>query len=146
MTNITFTIPGPPQGKARPRVVRTKYGRSMSFTPDKTVAYEELVRARYAVAPHPEVPLQGPVCVSIVASYPIPASTSKKRHAEMLAGMDYPAKKPDWDNIGKIICDALNGIAYRDDAQVIFAQVEKRYAEFPCVKVRIWEVHNDARS
>lgn len=42
---IKFIIPGEPQGKARPRVVRMKSGRSMSYTPDKTVAYEELVRA-----------------------------------------------------------------------------------------------------
>lgn len=39
---IEFTIPGDPRGKARPRVVRLKNGASMSYTPDKTVAYEEL--------------------------------------------------------------------------------------------------------
>lgn len=44
---IKFIIPGEPQGKARPRVVRMKSGRSMSYTPDKTVAYEELVRQRF---------------------------------------------------------------------------------------------------
>lgn len=41
---IEFTIPGDPRGKGRPRVVRLKNGASMSYTPDKTVAYEELAR------------------------------------------------------------------------------------------------------
>ena len=44
---IEFTIPGDPRGKARPRVVRLKNGASMSYTPDKTVAYEELIRQRF---------------------------------------------------------------------------------------------------
>jgi len=140
MSMIEFIIPGPPQGKARPRVVRTKSGRSMSFTPDKTVAYEELVRARYTAACHPAEPLQGPVCVEVAAWYSIPQSASKKRHAAMLNGSEYPTKKPDCDNVLKIICDALNGIAYHDDAQVVHSSVDKRFSDFPHVDVRIREV------
>lgn len=47
MKSVSFEIPGPPQGKARPRVVRAKNGASLTYTPDKTVAYEELVRLRF---------------------------------------------------------------------------------------------------
>lgn len=129
---ISFTIPGPPQGKARPRVVRTKSGASMSFTPDKTVAYEELVRLRFLeAAKDAEMaePCEAPVCITILALYPIPKSTSKKRAAAMERCEILPAKKPDWDNIGKIICDALNGLAYKDDAQVVAASVRKQYTD-----------------
>lgn len=48
-----------------------------------------------------------------------------------------PAKKPDADNIAKIICDSLNNVAYRDDTQVIELTVIKRYAKEPKVKVMI---------
>ena len=137
---ITFTVPGPPQGKARPRVVRTATGKSRSYTPDKTVAYEELVRQRYlAVANGIGFGGKDALMVTIVAYYPIPASVSKRRRADMLAGNERPTKKPDYDNIGKIVCDALNGIAYQDDAQITDGRVVKRYTDGPGeVWVRIW--------
>lgn len=43
---IELVIPGEPRGKGRPRIVRLKNGRSGSYTPDKTVSYEELIRQR----------------------------------------------------------------------------------------------------
>ena len=136
---IYFTIPGPPVGKARPKVVRAKNGMSMTYTPDKTVAYEELVRLRFqeSLKVRPFVPLQGALRIKIFAGYPIPKSTSKKRRAAMLAGTELPTKKPDWDNIGKIICDALNGVAYEDDKQVTESQMRKRYLDGPG-QVEVW--------
>ena len=47
----------------------------------------------------------------------------------MRSGIIRPTKKPDFDNIAKIICDALNGIAYKDDASIVSAIVEKYYAD-----------------
>ena len=136
---IYFTIPGPPVGKARPKVVRAKNGISMTYTPDKTVAYEELVRLRFqeSLEVRPFIPLQGALRIKIFAGYPIPKSTSKKRRAAMLAGTELPTKKPDWDNIGKIICDALNGVAYEDDKQVTESQMRKRYIDGPG-QVEVW--------
>lgn len=64
----------------------------------------------------------GPVRVSIVAIFARPKSATKKRGPNRR----YPCtKKPDWDNIAKSICDALNGVAYRDDAQVAEGRVER---------------------
>ena len=57
----------------------------------------------------------------------------------MLDGLIRPTKKPDWDNIGKVVCDALNGIAYRDDAQIVDSMVRKFYGEVPRVVVIIRE-------
>lgn len=131
MKSITFSIPGPPQGKARPKVVRNKYtGKSMSYTPDKTVAYEELTRLRYRAAAHGFIYPEGAYLrVTILAGYPVPKSASKKKRAEMLAEEIRPDKKPDIDNIQKIIMDALNGIAYPDDKQVIQSVSEKKYVD-----------------
>lgn len=128
-----FVIPGEPQGKGRPRFVR-KTG--MSYTPDKTVAYEELVRQRFlATANGERFEDDEPVFVEIIANMAIPKSASKKKQAAMLNGDIRPIKKVDWDNCGKIICDALNGIAYRDDSQVVDGHVKKYYAETGSVVV-----------
>lgn len=51
-----------------------------------------------------------------------------------------PTKKPDWDNIGKIVTDALNGVAYHDDAQIVDAQVRKFYSKDPRVEIIIQDI------
>lgn len=124
---IGFVIPAPPQGKARPRVVRMKNGASVSYTPDKTVAYEELVRQVYRSQNSFVFENDVPIQVSISALFPIPKSASRKKREDMLSGRILPTKKPDCDNIAKIICDALNGFAYYDDAQIVRCIVNKRY-------------------
>ncbi|MCI9273995.1 MAG: RusA family crossover junction endodeoxyribonuclease [Clostridiales bacterium] len=135
---IKFTIPGPPKGKARPKVTRAKNGASITYTPDATVAYEELVRSRYITASN-GVKFLGdtPLKMIIEAVFPIPKSKSNRIKSEMLAGWIVPTKKPDCDNIIKIICDALNGIAYGDDAQIVDVSIRKIYGSEPRVEVRI---------
>jgi len=71
----------------------------------------------------------------IIAYYAIPASTSQKKRREMESGLLRPIKKPDVDNLAKVVCDALNKIAYRDDAQVVDAQVSKYYSDQPRIEV-----------
>ena len=135
-----FEVPGTPRGKQRPRVVRQN-GRTISFTPDQTVQYENLVRWCYKTAENSKrFPDDMPLKVIINAYYDIPKSASKKKRAQMLDGELRPTKKPDADNIAKIICDALNGIAYRDDAQVVTCIINKRYSEEPSVSVEIEEI------
>ena len=56
---------------------------------------------------------------NILAYFEPPKSISKKKRAEMLEGKIWPAKKPDSDNIAKVVLDALTGIAYHDDTQII---------------------------
>lgn len=75
--------------------------------------------------------------IHVAAIYPVPHSWSKRRQAEAIDNQILPMVKPDWDNIGKIVCDALNGIAYKDDAAITDATVCKRYGTRPCVAVRL---------
>lgn len=142
---IYFAISGEPQGKARPRVVRTKNGSSHTYTPGKTVAYEKRVQMCYIEATGGYTFPKGvELSVAIEAFYAIPQSKSKKQRALMSSGEIRPTKKPDWDNIGKIICDSLNGIAYSDDAQIVIATVAKYYtANSPYVTVTISEAAHD---
>lgn len=139
--SICFEIPGPPQGKARPRVVRAKNGASLTYTPDKTVAYEELVRLRFeSTAQGFRFPDDAQLAIQITAYYPVPKSKSKRICADMIAGAIRPTKKPDCDNIVKIICDALNELAYKDDSQIVTTQIAKYYAEAPRTFVKIMVV------
>lgn len=139
--SVMFSIPGEPQGKARARVVRTKTGKSVSYTPNKTAAYEELVRRCYRNQMGGyKFPPDSPLCVEIAAFFSIPQSKSKRVKEQMREGKILPTKKPDADNIAKIICDALNGVAYADDKQIISLTIEKGYSLEPKVIVEIEEV------
>lgn len=132
---VRFTIPGAPFGKQRPRVV-SRGNFSKAYTPKETVSYENLVKYSYMEQAQGVIfPAEAQLSVEITAYYTIPKSASKKKMAEMLAGTIRPTKKPDFDNIGKIICDSLNTIAYHDDSAIVEAQVHKYYDETPRVEV-----------
>ena len=114
-----FTILGEPAGKGRPRFSNAG-GFVKTYTPEKTVSYENLVKLEYEQqCRNYRFPDDAQLDVRIVAYYEIPKSTSKKKAKLMEEGKIRPTKKPDFDNIGKIICDSLNQRAYRDDAQIV---------------------------
>ena len=134
-----FCIHGDPQGKGRPRF-STVCGHVHTRTPDETVLYENLVKTEYRQQVGVKFPDDAMLDVRIFAYYPIPKSASKRKRQAMLEKKIRPTKKPDWDNVGKVICDSLNGIAYRDDAQVVDSMVRKFYGETPKVVVTIEEI------
>lgn len=82
----------------------------------------------------------GALKMAITAFYPIPTSWSKKKRTAAIGGAIRPTVKPDADNVLKVICDALNGIAYADDKQIVEAAVRKFYVMEPAVVVEIEEV------
>lgn len=133
---IRFTIPGNPQGKARVRTVHAK-GKTFSYTPEKTVLYENLIKISYWQARARPFPAGEPIKIGITAFYPIPKSTSKKKKEEMMSGKILPTKKPDIDNVVKSIMDGLNGAAYRDDSQIVTLIAKKRYSDIPRVEVSV---------
>ncbi|EOU1974794.1 RusA family crossover junction endodeoxyribonuclease [Clostridium perfringens] len=115
-------VTGKIRGKARPRICR-----GHAFTPKDTVQYEKLVRDCYKKQDGRY--LEGSIKALIIAYYKIPKSYSKKRVQAIKDGLEEPTKKPDIDNIAKIILDSLNGIAYKDDSQIIELRVIKKYTE-----------------
>lgn len=134
---LTFTVPGQPQGKGRPRV--GKIGtHARLFTPAKTVAYEGLVAHAAQVAMAGRAPLQSAVGCNVFIDCQVPASWSQKKQRMALAGEILPESKPDADNVVKAIFDGLNGVLWRDDVLVVDLRVRKRYAATPCVRVEVW--------
>ena len=122
---IQFTVPGQPQGKGRPRFSRAG-GFVRTYTPAATRSYEDAIRIA-AVRAGAEV-MTGPLRMKIYACRQVPASASKREVSELLAGMAYCTTRPDWDNLGKICSDALNGVCYEDDSQIVDARVVKQWA------------------
>lgn len=136
---VTFTVRGEPTGKSRPKFdTRGPFPRAV--TPKKTANYETLTQMEYEAQCHGHFfPKEAALGMKITAYKPIPKGTSKRKVLQMLQDHIRPGKKPDFDNVGKIICDALNGVAFHDDAQIVDGRIIKRYDEAPRVEVEIWE-------
>ena len=136
--NCCFEIEGKIKGKGRPRFA--KYGNFVkAYTPTDTASYENLIKLQFRISCgdwYSEKPLK----MKIKAIQGIIKSASKKDKARMLSGELKPTKKPDADNIVKIICDALNNIAYKDDTQIVELEFKKAYGELEKVIVEIEEI------
>jgi Holliday junction resolvase RusA-like endonuclease len=133
---IRFEILGQPIAKQRPRVTRS----GIAYTPAKTVNYETLVKYTYQSTYGHREPISGYIEANITAVFPVPKSYSKKKTAELLNGNNNYDKKPDCDNLAKIILDSLNGLAYKDDSQVTALHVNKEYGTQPKVIVTLKEI------
>lgn len=130
---IEINAPGDPVGKGRPR-----FYQGHAVTPKKTKAYEKSLRdlAKKAVSE----PLTGPVSVSIILRFGIPDSWTKKKKAEARENRLLPTKKPDIDNCVKAVLDAMNGVLWDDDSQVVHMVVSKVYTSMePYTQIRVWK-------
>jgi Holliday junction resolvase RusA-like endonuclease len=137
---ISFEIHGEPAGWQRTgyRVVVPKHGKPFAtiYTPAETRAYEKAMGMAAKVAMRGRAPLSGPLRLTVTAFMPVPGSWSWKKRDAALAGVIRPTVKPDWDNLGKMT-DALKGIAWADDTQVVDGRVIKLYDERPRLRIEI---------
>jgi len=125
---ISFSIPGEAVAFAR----AGKNGKR-HFTPSKQAAFMGAVKLFAQRALAGQEPFEGPVRIAVRADYLHPASWSAKKKAATV----WKTSKPDADNIAKLLKDALNKVAFHDDAQVAELIVQKRYAPFACLTVSV---------
>ncbi len=134
-----FKIMGPVKAKQSVKVAHI--GDFMKkYTPSDVKMYANWVKHCFMMQYKNHTPdiLNGYyIDVKIDAYRKIPASFSEKKKEMALLQYIRPDKKPDWDNISKNICDALNGIAYFDDKGVVDGEVHKYYAAVDYVNVTI---------
>ena len=130
---IVIDLPGLPRGKGRPRF-STRNGFARAYTDAQTESYEGALRLAASVAMVGLEPLQGPLSMSVVATFPVPASWSKKKQQAALSGSVWPTGRPDADNLMKV-SDALNAIVFRDDAQIISASILKQYGRLTGLRI-----------
>ena len=150
-----FTVKGQPVGKGRPRVTR---GGMHTYTPEKTVNYEKLVRFYYKGKNYGDKPIK----IIIKAFYKTPKTTKLRKGEiiEKLKEADLPIDglkgelwkracefdaikctvKPDAGNVSKSIKDALNGVAYDDDSQIVDDHIKKFRSVDPRAEIEISEV------
>ena len=138
MMQITFTIPGPPHGKGRPRFAR-RGNFVATYTDAKTSSYEDQIRFYALQAMGSSKPLGTALEAAIYIRLPVPKSYPKKRAEACLSGSEWPCKKPDWDNVAKSVCDAMNSIIFVDDSQIVECHVRKVYSATAGVDVLIKE-------
>lgn len=129
-------VTGPITGKGRPRLNGTT---GAVYTPQGTKRYEELIKWCYQTQ-RGEYMHEYPVKVTIVAEYSVPKTAPIAKREAMLAGEIEPVIKPDIDNIAKIVLDALNGVAYKDDKQVVKLGCFKRYAAESRLMIKVERV------
>lgn len=134
---IVFSVPGPPVGWQRAGVNRYS-GRH--YTQNKTRYAEQEIAIRYrAVARGWKWPAKTPLGIVVYACFPIPKSVTKAERAAMIERRILPTIKVDWDNCGKLVGDALNGVAYTDDKDIVAGVVYKIYSEAPKIVVMIFD-------
>lgn len=119
-SRIAFMVPGIPCAWARARLSGKRH-----FTPKKQAGAMALVQVVAAEAMAEHDPFTGPVRMSVNAVWPWPKSRSEKKRRE--PGAHHKTSKPDSDNVGKLVSDAINGVVFVDDAQVAELRVTKQY-------------------
>lgn len=132
---IKIVIPYPPVAKGRPKFTRQGF----AYTPKKTRDYEKLVKT-IALQHRPKELWLGPLFLSASFHCPIPESFSKKKKQLAIEGKLRPASRPDLSNYVKAVEDALNGVIYKDDSQIVDESLEKLYSSHPRVEIYIEEI------
>lgn len=129
-----FSISGRAIPKARPRVTRSGY----AYTPRTTQHFERLVQMEYWNQCGTDMfPDKAALVVNIEFRFAPPKSWPEKKRNEVIEKMEYPTCRPDLDNLVKAVTDALNGIAYKDDSQIVALTCRKVYGYKDQTGVRI---------
>jgi len=131
MSRLTFRVVTDPVAKARPRA-SFRGGQARIYTPAKTKDAEWRIRTTFCETFPQHEAWVGPVSLAITALLAMPQSIPKKRRDSAL-----PVTRPDVDNYLKTVLDALNGVAFKDDSQVVSVACSKRYA---LVGPPAWEI------
>lgn len=136
---VTIRMPGKPIGKGRPRFLKrgfkTAAGHTQyTYTPAETRAYEAALTLIARRQMRGRAPFEGALAVLIYAHFAYPVSLPKNRRAIARA-----TGRPDWENVGKIACDALNKVVWNDDAQIVEGTVVKLFSSEPRLEIFVSE-------
>lgn len=122
---IIFTVAGKPVGKGRPRFAN-RGGYTTTYTPEKTANYENWIKVCFMKAYPNFKPLEEALKLTFIATFIKPKSNKMK----------HPTIKPDCDNLIKCM-DALNGLAFLDDKQIVVVLAEKKWGNNEGVEIML---------
>lgn len=139
---IKFIVKGQAKGKQRPGF---NSHNKKAYTRQQTKDYEENIQIEYKrQCKNFRFNDDAPLRVMIIEYREIPKSTPKKLIKPMLENVIKPIHKIDVDNLAKIVLDGLNGIAYKDDAQIVELYIKKRYSQEPSIAVALEELKEES--
>lgn len=138
---MKLVINEPPKPQSRPRFnsyTKRAYESSDMTAYKKKISYEALKVFKSPIEKYK------PLKISITFYMPIPKALSKvkKNTARLESDRWYVTKKPDIDNLAKAVLDALNGIAFFDDGQIVKLELEKFYSFNPRTEIFFKELNN----
>ena len=139
-----FEVPGKAVPQARP-ASSFRGGKYWRYDPPKCREYKnkilQCLKWQCGIS-QDNYEYSGAVKVEVIEYRKIPKSWSKIKRAAALENKIRPVTKPDTDNILKIVKDALNGVLWKDYAQVVSDKIEKFYAQEPRLVVRVEYLDN----
>ncbi len=122
--------------KGRPRIT-TRGGYARAYTPKKTRDYEAQVEAEARKVMGRRKPLDGPLAVVVIAYMPIPASWGWTKKLAAARQIIMPTSRPDLTNIAKAAEDALNGVVWNDDSEIVSLSMAKEYSAVPRLMITV---------
>lgn len=135
---ITLKVSGNADSKKRQRFdPRTK----RAYSPPSNIVSENDVRAIWREAGEPRAPEDCALGLAVKIEVVRPKGHLKTNGELSAEGLRHPVprnKKPDLDNAVKLIMDALNSRAYRDDVMIARVYAERIWGEWPQTTIKIW--------
>lgn len=116
---VSFIIPGRPQRWQRPKEDSRKGKKTHRFIDKRVEAAAKVIRQEAALQWRSRPPHTGPVVIRVLAVFRIPSSWPKALRDLALDGKVWHISDPDFDQIVKLIMDAIRGLIYVDDNQVV---------------------------
>lgn len=141
MARVLIVVGGEPVAQGRPKF-STKDGVFRTYDPPKSREYKHFVRLVAIRKMGRNKPLEGPLSLSVRVYRSIPTSWSQKKQREALEGVLLPVTKPDLENICKGATDALEGVVFRNDSQIVahHEPFGKWYSNRPRIEIEVKEI------
>ena len=130
LEEIFFVVPGKPLPWQR-----SGHHGNTHYTPKAMAAHQELVRSHALLAGARK--MEGPLKMTLAFIFMPPQTWSQKKQDLALGDGLWPTGRPDLDNLVKEIKDALNGVLYEDDAQIVSLDATKGFSMEPRTGVRV---------
>ena len=138
---LCFVFYGEPVAQGRPRFT-TGCGYARAYDPEKSRKYKEQIKREAVEQMAGRPPLEGALVMRVRIYRSMPSAFSRKKVELAENGLLRPTTRPDMDNYLKGVKDALNGVCWKDDSQIV-AYAEpfgKYYGKYPRVELEVWEV------
>lgn len=137
---LAISVPGKPQAWQRAGIQHRRGKPPIIYTPAETRNYKQAITLLAMRAMEGRPPSPYPIVLGCTFCLAVPSRWNKAQRQAALAESRLPTGKPDLDNLAKSVKDALTGVAYVDDGQVVALRLRKVYAPIPSTEITVTEL------